>query len=326
MISPFTGGNATLKFEKREMEYRKEKYSYVAQYYEDDETHECFTTEEMDEANLAQIYNQYRVAHSIPFVDEIVSLRLRYGLSASKMSVILGFGPNQYRQYEEGYMPSETNGKVIMVCQSPQTFETYVRNSRLQLGDKDYEKILSKVQAVMDKPADMREKLVFGENPRGVTTGFAPQALERLHQMLVFFINKCNDVFNTKMNKLLFYSDFYNYQQHAQSISGLAYRAIQYGPVPVHWDRVYSLFDDISQEIVAFGDGITGTKLVTTSETDLSAFTEKEQQTMEKVAAVFRDMSSCDISRVSHKEDAWLQHVGRTDLISFDSAFKLKAF
>ena len=73
MISPFTGGHATLKYEQRELEYRKEKYSYIAQFYEDDETHEQFTTSEMDEANLTQVYNQYRVAHSIPFVDEIIA-------------------------------------------------------------------------------------------------------------------------------------------------------------------------------------------------------------------------------------------------------------
>lgn len=325
MISPFTGGNATLKYEKREMEYRKETYSYIAQYYEDDATHDCFTTEVMDEANIAQVWNQYRVAHSIPFVDEIVSLRRRYGLSASKMSVILGFGPNQYRQYEEGYIPSETNGKAIMVCQDPQTFEMYVRNSRLQLGEKEYAKILARVEAAKNEPKNIREKLVYGENGRGLTTGFAPQALERLHQMLVFFINRCGDVFNTKMNKLLFYSDFYNYQQHAQAISGLAYKAIQYGPVPVHWDRVYSLFDDINQEIVAFNDGIAGTKLVTASVADLLAFTERERQTLERIAEHFKDASSADISRMSHKEDAWLLHIGKTDLISFDSAFGLKA-
>ena len=94
MISPFTGGHATLKYENRELEYRKEKYPYVAQFYEDDETHEQFTTTEMDEANLAQVYNQYRAAYSVPFVDEIIALREKYGLSALKMSAILGFGDN----------------------------------------------------------------------------------------------------------------------------------------------------------------------------------------------------------------------------------------
>ena len=55
MISPFTGSQATLKYEKRELTYRKEKYSYIAQFYEDDQTHEQFTTTEMDEANITQV-------------------------------------------------------------------------------------------------------------------------------------------------------------------------------------------------------------------------------------------------------------------------------
>ena len=49
------------------------------------------------EANIFQVYNQYRVKHGIPFPDEISGIREHYGLSAAKMAQILGFGINQYR-------------------------------------------------------------------------------------------------------------------------------------------------------------------------------------------------------------------------------------
>lgn len=326
MISPFTGGHATLKHEKRELEYRKEKYSYIAQFYEDDETHEQFTTTEMDEANILQVYNQYRMNHSIPFVDEIAALRKGYGLSASKMSVILGFGVNQYRQYEEGYMPTETNGKILKACQNPIIFETFVENSRQQLVEKEYTKIMVKVKEKKEYDAimDARQSLIFSGYTRNIHNGFAPQSLERLHNILLFFINKCDGVFNTKMNKLLFYLDFYNYRQHGQAVSGLTYRAIQFGPVPVKWDRVYSLFDDVQQNLIEFNNGISGTQLTSCIKPDLSLFTIKEIESLEKVSDLFLNTSSKEISMISHDEHAWKMFVNTGHIINFNAAFKLK--
>ena len=314
-----------MKYENRELEYRKEKYPYVAQFYEDDETHEQFTTTEMDEANLAQVYNQYRVAHSIPFTDEITALREKYGLSALKMSAILGFGDNQYRQYEEGHMPSETNGKILKACQNPAIFETFVRNSRVQLGEKAYTKIAGKLEDIKRQPADVRRTLIFGDGNRTKDNGFAPMSPERLRSILLYFIHECGGVSNTRMNRLLFYTDFCHYRQHGQAMSGLSYKAIKYGPVPVHWDRAYSLFDDVQQEIVEFDTGITGTKLVATSRPDMGLFSEAEKDTLGKIAEAFADTTAGEISLVSHDEEAWKRYVGTPQLINFNTAFDLKA-
>ena len=145
MISPFTGGNATLRQEKSELTFRKEQFQYIHQFYECDETKERFTTTELDDVNIAQVYNQYRAKYGIPFPDEIKRIRQRYGLSASKMSQILGFGDNQYRLYENGDIPSETNGKILMSIQNPQIFENFVVNAKNQFDDAEFVKILNKV-------------------------------------------------------------------------------------------------------------------------------------------------------------------------------------
>lgn len=327
MISPFTSGHATLKYEKRELEYRKERYSYIAQFYEDDETQEQFTTTEMDEANIAQVYNQYRAEHSIPFIDEIIGMRKTYGLSALKMSAILGFGDNQYRQYEEGYIPTETNGKILKACQNPYIFETFVKNSRQQLMEKEYNKIISKVEAakVLYDNSDICQPLIFGNRGRCAENGFAPQSIQRLRSVILYLIDRCGGVFNTKMNKLLFYIDFLNYRQHGQAITGMSYRAIQYGPVPVRWDRVYSLLDDVEQDLVELESGAVGTRLVSTAKPDLSLFSQAELSTLETVADRFREISATEISAVSHKESAWKQFVGTPLAIEFRLAFSLVA-
>lgn len=81
-----------------------------------------WTTTELDEANLFQVYNQYRAKHGIPFPDEIAGLRKHYGISAAKMAQILGFGINQYRMYEDGEVPSISNARTIIAARRKQCF------------------------------------------------------------------------------------------------------------------------------------------------------------------------------------------------------------
>lgn len=89
-----------------------------------------------------QIYNQYRTKYGIPFPDEIRSTRRKYGLSATKMSVILGFGENQYRLYENGDMPSLTNGRILKTIQVPAVFATFVEAAKNLLNTEEYDKIM----------------------------------------------------------------------------------------------------------------------------------------------------------------------------------------
>ena len=76
--------------EVRTITFRKEEFSYIHTGIIDEEG-EMWTTTEMDEANIFQVYNQYRVKHGIPFPDEISGIREHYGLSAAKMAQILAY-------------------------------------------------------------------------------------------------------------------------------------------------------------------------------------------------------------------------------------------
>lgn len=326
MKSPFTGGSATLRQEKSELTFRKEQFQYVHQFYECDETKERFTTTELDEVNIAQVYNQYRAKYGIPFPDEIKRIRQRYGLSASKMSQILGFGDNQYCLYENGDMPSETNGKILMTIQNPQIFENFVANAKNQLEDSEFVKIINKVKSVKyDNNNELAKSYVFSGNRRDIFNGYATQSISKLKNIILFYIEKFGGVFFTMMNKLLFYTDFYGYKTTGRGMSGLAYKAIQRGPVPVRWDRIYSSFDDIQPEIVHFDSGAEGTRLVSNISPDFAEFTETELNILDTIYQRFKTDNSTKISGISHTENAWQKYVDSGQMISFDMAFSLKA-
>ncbi|WP_349831583.1 type II toxin-antitoxin system antitoxin SocA domain-containing protein [Bacteroides fragilis] len=327
MKSPFTGGKVVLHQENAELVFRREKFKYIYLYYLCEDTKERFTTTEIDEINISQVYNQYRIKYGIPFPDEIKHIRQMYELSASKMSEILGFGDNQYRLYENGDIPSEANGKILSSIKEPSIFKVFVENAKNQFEAKEFEKILSKLKKVMEhEKSHIKEELIFGSYSRGACNGYATQSYTKLKNIILYFIEKCDDTFNTKMNKLLFYTDFLSYKTYGRGISGLAYKAIQFGPVPVRWDRVYSLMDDVYPEIIEFNSGNCGTKLCSTLSPDFSCFSIEEQSILDAVWEKFKDISASDISELSHKEDAWEKYNTTNLMIDYKEAFTLRAF
>ena len=108
------------------------------------------------------------------------------------------------------------------------------------------------------------------------------------------------------------------------AISGLSYKAIDFGPVPVRWDAIYSEFDEIHQELRSVGDFV-GSVLTSADKADLSLFTESEIKVMDYVLAKFNNTSSRDLSQLSHKESAWTNHHDRHENIQCSEAFSLKA-
>ena len=308
--------------------YRGEEYPCVVTLFQDENGGEPFTTTESDTAWFNQVTNQYRAKYGIPYTDEIIALREKYGLSATKMSAILGFGVNQYRLYEMGEVPSESNGKLIRSAMNPRTFLDLVNDSRHQLTDREYAKITARVQEVINQiPVWYEERGAVGRifrTHRGVENGFAPQSTVRLKNLLLYIIGQMGEVFQTKMNKVLFYIDFLSYRENGMAISGLAYNAIDFGPVPQRWDRVYSAFDEIVPQPKLVRDQ-ESTALTASVEPDMACFTEQERAIIDTVCAKMKNLSAHDISALSHNEPAWQRHLHQTETIPYDEAFSLGA-
>ena len=151
MKSPFTGKEMTLVHEKRTWVFRGEEYEYMHSAWKCEDSGELFTTDEMDDDSFIQVTNQYRVKYGIPFTEEIIAVRERYGLSAAKMSQILGIGVNQWRYYEAGEVPSVSNGRMIRSIMRPDVFLGYVECAKNVLGDHDYRKIVAKVSGGIEE-------------------------------------------------------------------------------------------------------------------------------------------------------------------------------
>ncbi|MBQ0077229.1 MAG: DUF4065 domain-containing protein [Bacteroidales bacterium] len=317
-----------LVYEPRIWKFRGEEYEYIHTAYRCEDTGEQFTTGETDDAGFIQVTNQYRAKYGIPYTDEIVAIRERYGISASKMSAILGIGTNQWRLYEAGEVPSVSNGRMIRSIANPKVFLDLVECAHKMLPDKEYFKITEKIRSVIEHSADFLTeqyecKRVFNST-RGMENGYSATSLTRLKAILLTVLQECGEVFCTKMNKLLFYIDFLSYRQRGMAMTGLAYHAYEFGPVPDRWDKVYSEFEEIRQKSVPIGE-YEGTVLVSDSKPDDSVLSRSEKEIINTVCSLFKYTTSRDITAISHEEPAWQAHQEARSEIPYSEAFTLKA-
>ena len=143
--SPMTGGKVFEICDVEEKIFRGEKYSVAVRYYQCEDTGEQFTTTEQDAMWTNDLYSQYRAKHGIPSPEEIKSIRKSYGLNYSQMSRLLGFGINQLRLYEEGQVPSESNGKILRIASNPLVMMNLLEISKNEFLSKEYDRIRGKV-------------------------------------------------------------------------------------------------------------------------------------------------------------------------------------
>lgn len=323
MKSPFTGGKVSLLQERKKLEFRKDYFEITQLYYKCKDTDEEFSTDDLDQTNLNQLYNQYRVKYGIPFPEEIREIREQYKLSASKISEILGLGTNSYRQYESGDIPTVANGRLILAAKDPQEFVKFIEASKPILSEKDHAKYQQITQDIIKKNEgklwdSMFLKQVFKHSKPSEFTGYRVPNEVKIAQMIGYFSHSIPVLFKTKLNKLLFYSDFHHFKNTGYSISGIAYRAIQMGPVPAEYDKLYiKLVDDnlVNLEFIKFTNGYG--EALTSQMHQHGTFSESEIASMNQVIHKFGHHSTNKMVDISHLESAWISNAQNRELISY---------
>lgn len=331
MKSPITGKEMLLMKEKRSINFRKESFDVVFHFYKCEDSGEQFTSTMLDEVNMNQVYNQYRDLFNIPFPDEIIRIRQKYNLSASKMSLILGFGTNSYRQYEAGEMPSVSNARLIQMIDDPNKFIELVGLCDL-LNSETKEKYFLTAQKIIQEITNNAFKFnlknyLLGDHLADVFSGYRNPDFEKFSEMVVYFSTQL-EPFKTKLNKLLFYADFLMFKQTCFSISGVRYKAIEMGPVPSNFQSIFEYLSNnnyIHISYTQFPQGYTGEQFKANKDRPFNdkLFSEVELQVLNKVVEAFKDSSTNEIIEWSHLEEGWKRNEKEKNVISYNYAFEL---
>ncbi|HEY5058024.1 MAG TPA: Panacea domain-containing protein [Gaiellaceae bacterium] len=126
----------------------------------------------------------------------------------------------------------------------------------------------------------------------------------------------------TKLNKLLFYSDFLAYGYFGKPITGAVYQKLEHGPAP-------KKLLPLRAEMIREGSlGIRRERMLKFSQKrptalrspDVAVFDAEELDLVDRIIRLFCDRSASEVSRISHDELCW-QLAGEKEEIPYQSVF-----
>lgn len=131
---------------------------------------------------------------------------------------------------------------------------------------------------------------------------------EKYKQMILTFLRKGGTIPKTKLAKLLYFADFAWFYYHLQSMSGMQYRKIQYGPVSDTYFRIIDeMFDKGEINITQTKDGamlISQTR--SGAKIDLSEINKKEEELIKDIEKKWQGKKTNEIVDFTHKQLPYL--------------------
>jgi transcriptional regulator with XRE-family HTH domain len=158
----------------------------------------------------------------------------------------------------------------------------------------------------------------FGVSLQDMERGELPD-YEKYKQMILAFLRSNKDLTKTKLAKLLYFADFSWYYSHLQSMSGMQYRKIQYGPVA---DTYFRLIDEMSTNgeisieqteggAMRISETRGGAKIA------LSKVNAEEMRLIHKIDTKWKGKKTAEIVKFSHQQMPYM-FAEDNDIVSYD--------
>ena len=295
----------------------------------DKETGREIFDEEIENKNLDVLYNKYRSKYALLLPEEITEIRKMYGLSQRAFSRILGWGEITTHRYETGALQDQSHNGTLVLLKNPENMKILAERNKDKMSQRDYKKIMEKLDNILVNNIDdaLEENIIkkYTNEVLDEYCGYTQFNYEKLVNMVLYFAQNVEKLYKTKLMKFLFYSDFVSFRNNTVSITGLKYLKNYYGPTPIRYDLLLGMLSDrfITFEVDFIVNSEEFIHIEPIEQPCLSIFSKEELETMNYVFNRFKNLSSKDISELSHKEKAW-KISEMKKLISYELAKDLK--
>lgn len=301
---------------------------YDAEYTYCDQADESYADEQQISSNDISMKNAYREKMGLLTSHQIADIRAKYGISQSDLCLLLGWGAKTITRYESHQVQDIAHDTILRKLDSdPEWFLQMLRAERNSLSAASYAKYTETGTELFEqdhdlylKSAIMSKYVRFLHNP--AVTGGKALALDVVVDMIRYYANSSmvTGLFLVKLMKLLWYADALSYKRKGHSISGLVYRALPMGAVPVAYESIVDL-STIHREEVDMGDG-TGYRFLPTENKEYPHLSLEDTDILDTVIRQFGRMPKNAIVETMHREDAY-RETAPNDIIQFKYAQSL---
>lgn len=148
----------------------------------------------------------------------------------------------------------------------------------------------------------------------------------KFRELLLYVAEKCADdpkFGATKLNKILFFSDFMAYGLFGKSITGATYQRLDYGPAPKQLLPAQQAMRNAGEAAVALKRlGMRVQKRLTAlRESNLSAFNGREIALVDHVIEQLRNRNATEVSLLSHVASIGWQVAADHEAIPYSTVF-----
>lgn len=302
--------------------FKNEKFDVVCHCYDS-----ASLPDKVEGINLMQAENLYRQKYGLPFPEEIIALRERYGLTPHRLSEILSMGPNTIKKYERGELPAPALGRMILSLEDAGVFASYLDLARNRLSDSEYETLKRRCEAVsgdtLIRVKSLLSSLCHAYNRPSEFNGFRALDFNRLTAVISYLGSRMK-VTMESLARILFYVDFSHYRTTCRSMTGIVYEATADCGIRVYcWETIVGMLGLCGlvhvRESVGNDAGAPSysTVLESVCPTDGDAFSKSELAVLEKAVAFFGQKSPAEQVAFSLKEPLWLKNHDTPDVLSY---------
>lgn len=302
----------TTHIEKRKQTFkvRDENITVEADALIDNKTNKILFDLDLDNQAINLAFNIYRQKNNLISPVEMVAFRKKYQLSQRSLAKLLDVGSATIARYEKGVLPSESiNNLLRKIKDDSSYFVSLFHQNKSKLSAKDQKRIeaaISKIDKQIKSDSLLNAYLFRNQNDQHtIEDGFSKFDLDKFTNMVLYFTQNNPKLSKTRLNKLLFYSDFRFFKENSVSISGTTYIHDYYGPVPSDFELLYTLLKDNDEiETKPFNDG-HGEMFISAQEFNKNLFTNEELKVLKTVSDDFKDYNAKKITDYSHQEKAY---------------------
>jgi len=151
-----------------------------------------------------------------------------------------------------------------------------------------------------------------------VEAGESPN-YEKYKQMILAFLRLEGKITKTKLAKLLYFADFGWFYSNLQSMSGMQYRKIKYGPVADSYFRIIDeMFDSGEITIENRDDGaIMISQTRSGAKIELSKIDKKEEKLIKSIEEKWKGKKTAEVVDFTHKQFPYL-YAKDNEIVSYE--------